>query len=70
MAGDDTMVMEWFYMTPCGRCGQDVQVGKDPSRGKVRYSGASPVRAKCPKCGHEDNYPATAIDNKAVSASR
>lgn len=69
MAGDDTLVMEWFYMTPCGNCGQDVEVGRDGSRGKARYSGPSPVVAKCAKCGHQGSYPATAVDNKAVSRS-
>ena len=63
MANDETVTMEWFYTTPCGRCGKEVRVGKDLSKGKARF--AKPVRAKCASCGHEEEYKATAIDSKS-----
>lgn len=66
MPSDKTVVLEWYYTTPCGSCGHDIRINKDLSRGKTKYSGASNLRAKCTKCGHEDSYPATAIDNKAA----
>lgn len=68
MAGDDTVVMEWFYATPCGRCGHDIRIEKDPSRGKSRFSVGGSVTAKCTKCGHQDSYPSSAVDGKPFSA--
>lgn len=70
MAGDTTVVMEWFHTTPCGSCGKDIRIGKDDSRGKVRYAASGPVRATCGACGHEDQYPPTAIDAKASVPGR
>lgn len=61
---DRTVAMEWWYTTPCGRCGQDVRIAKDNSRGKVKYSISSTVKVKCASCGHEETYPASAVDNK------
>jgi RNase P subunit RPR2 len=58
--------MQWWYTTPCGRCAKDVRIAKDASRGKSKYSASSTVKAKCASCGHEDAYPASAVDSKML----
>ena len=68
MNEEKTVVMEWYYTTPCGKCGQDIRIGRDMSRGKKKFSGPGHQRAKCASCGNEDSYPATAIDNKPFSS--
>lgn len=66
MSGDHdrTVAMEWWYTTPCGRCGHDIKIAKDASGGEQRYNATPTVKAKCAGCGHEDTYPASAVDNR------
>ena len=67
MPNDKTMALEWHYTTPCGSCGTIIRVAKDPSCGKSPYSNFHrSVRATCKSCGHEEEYPASAVDNKLL----
>lgn len=66
MPQDKTVVMEWHYTTPCGRCGRDIRITKDASGGEKKFSESATVRVSCTKCGHEDTYPASAVDNKLL----
>jgi len=63
---DKTMVMEWYYVTPCGHCGKPIRIAKDPSCGQKRYADAAALRLTCKDCGHQDSYPPTAVDNRLV----
>ena len=68
MSSDKTVVMKWHYTTPCGQCGRDIKVAPDPSNGKQKFNGAPTVTLKCEDCGHQGSYPASAVDNKKLSA--
>ena len=64
MSTERTAVLEWTYSTPCSACGKPIRIDRDPSGGKKPYGAIAPsVRAKCKACGHEQEYPASAINN-------
>jgi RNase P subunit RPR2 len=66
MSNEKTMMLEWYYVTPCGMCGQPIRIAKDPSGGSKPYSETPTVRASCKACGHQEEYPASAVDNRLV----
>jgi hypothetical protein len=66
MSNDKTVILKWRYTTPCGMCGTRISIADDPSGGEKKYSEGATVRASCPSCGHQQDYPASAVDNKLM----